>query len=877
MAQTEQQQAQAQAMAMAQAQAKPENPIDSLVQELGKAAAGPEEDPVKKAFPTIEPGAAAYVSRYYWRWSEVFTTTDKSPVGTRFLNADGKSVHDILSDDGTTILDFYQGGGDIEQYLSSRGMSLSDFKWDSPFGVITVHETIAKVNAGEIEIPAGGGKHYWDVERVLCRKGNTMAEILFSWGAVAFDRKARGSFISREAAILSFLLGSAGIVLGYAAYYASSGGENLTKSEIEVIQEDSDNVISSSLKAGLPKWEDSFPVNANDVPAYKLGLEYSQKNLSGFGAGVSGNYWPSIEPYISSSASQHGIDKKKALENYIKYTQGGITVSNESCEKIKETGSFTGIGGQYSPVLYSYAITQDEAAEALGVMANSWLKSGKIDLPENGFIAGSAGQMMSHVGATGDNGQYMPCAGSAIMAYQPKIGQYEAAAPYLLVSIAIRSPLEIGNATVASKLFIFATSTTGENLRIVRELKSSGSNDSIDNALRTGAPVAYESSVDESYACKKVDGGDELSLDEEIAYYNAMKKSTPSEFIATSDVFSMWQEDGIFPKGVPIVSLDEFMQSRRKGDCYASPVVAYALNSKSTKYMISSIRVSTSGFERSLLFAYDTGSDRGIRVLSCSECPSSSEGVSVKNALLTASDFSNALIDGGYAAPEQTDNNSDRKALMLALGISDEDDYIKKIEYLNGAIVDSFKLKASASADFANLDIRAIIDTLKENNFFDGGSVEVEALSKAFDRSMAIYRATGAYRDFEVAMPTSKLHGVYEIKAETAADLVVNAMKNHNIAVDDLQKTMIINSIIDSLPNPKGVEDFSAEPILYALAQGNARSGLAAASKTHEFMSKIDESDFKAMAASVFSANKDAEKFAAELYDNARKQDAEGK
>ncbi len=660
------------------------------------------------------------ITTRFLTWAECFTTTAETPVNTRFVNADGKSIMDLLAEEGTDIVAFYQAKGDIHAFLEKRGAKLDDFTWDSPFGVLSISKALAKINAGEIKIPIGGRSQMWTLERLLCFKGNTYAELFVSTGTIVYGRmREMAQQVSVKKLVVSMAIATVG--LGYASYYASVGFWSLLDGDIssqEEVAQLSELVVENALANGLPVYKSSFsqflPVNAKSIADAK---QTAESYIKDYGTGVAGNHWAAIQASIArieASQGRSGVDQA-AITNFFSLVKGGLPLNPQSCSEIAADPSLTRMGSKYSIALYAGALDEQDAVAALSSMTTSWRETGKVNLPVRSQMLtqvpnSNLSRALWHVGSTLENGGYSECAIAPIVGITPKDGTW-IRRNFTLVSMLVRTPLVNGDASVSMRLYAFASNENGSPAKLI-ELKAAGGRDSFTQALVTQIPDLAPESLDSSCASFNVEAP--TTEKEAFAVYKGFLDSTPGSFLADSSDFTSWEKAGDFPKHVPVVDLDQFITHRKAGDCLAMPVVAYKLNSDSTKYLVSAITKSSNNqIRRDLVSVYDTGEERGvIRIGGSTQGFKGAEKESFKKTL---ADLAEDLRGTPYGNPD--------------VSVQDVKDVVSTWAHKNGVAKDEGDIEQKLEIADKNIIAIAVNQTLKETKNA-GAMIDYESIVK---------------------------------------------------------------------------------------------------------------------------------------------------
>ncbi|MWV14159.1 hypothetical protein F3I62_18825 [Pseudomonas sp. R-28-1W-6] len=745
-------------------------------------------------------------------WSETFTTTEFTPVNSRFVNANGQSIMDLLKADGTTIVLFYREKRDIEAYLKEKGFALDDFKWKSPYGEISIPEARQKINAGEIRVPLNHG--HWSLERMLCFAGVTYNHLFNPISKIRYRRITEADGQNPKAALSSLIGGitAATIVLGYSFYFASSmfAEATMTDSNVEDKVKLSEMVVNHAMYAHLPVGQSvaAEPEYVNDASSYVA------QHVRRYGELTSGNTWDGVSALSKGIAAQLG--KAEVDQDVVNvFLQQGVRISEESCTKIANSNSFNGVGGSPSPLLYAGSMAEQEAIGALRTMVDAWIKTGQVAVPPRGHVAGSFEQLLSFVGASDS-----PCVASPVMVFRPKNSSTQADESFVLVNLLIRSPLGWRNTQVSNRLFALIQNPANPAERLVRELYAANAQKSMTGLLASAIPelTAKPGGADADAVCQKLDKGDALSASESAAYFERFAQTTPSSALLSPDDLTIWSDGLGLPPSIPVVSLKEFLAHRLEGQCQAEPVVAYELDSPATPYLISAIEKSGYGISRSLVMAYDTGKKEGFGQIPCSGClgipPVLAEKFEMSDIKMTVSDLASRLTDEELGIPDAELSDlldAIARGAATRIMVKKEDVVASLNRELRAAMVTAQVNKTLLSGHW--LDKAKLADAVIEK-----GLVSSEDRAAPFKKNLPIdfYRYSengGSQRavffDQAVTITYDSLMaaGIKPGVSEEEAKLVIGSAIRDQIEISSGIDEFDIESVIDSLGDQKSEMD----------------------------------------------------------------------
>ncbi len=692
------------------------------------------------------------ITTRFLTWAECFTTTAETPVNTRFVNADGKSIMDLLKEDGTDIVAFYADKGDIHAFLNKHGAKLDDFQWDSPFGVLSISQALAKINAGEIKIPIGGRSQLWSLERMLCFKGNTYAELFVSTGTIVYGRmRDMAQQVSLKKLVTSLAIATVG--MGYLSYYTSVGFWSLfdgDQANQEEVAEISELVIGNALDGGFPTYKTDFaqflPVTAHSIEDAGRTVDAYAKE---YGNMMVGNHWTAIQASIArieESQGRSGVNQA-AIANFFSLVKNGLPLNPQSCAEIAADPAQTKMGGKYSMALYAGALDEQAAADALSSMVEGWHRTGQVNLPARSQMLGQVpderlSRALWHVGGTLENGSYSECAISPIVGITPKAAGPFRGRNFTLVSMLVRTPLTNGDASVSMRLYAFANQDDGSAAKLI-EAKVVGGREAFSRALVARIPELAPESLEASCTAFNVEAP--ATLKEEFVVYKVFLDSTPSTGLVDHTDFASWEKSGDFPKHIPIVDLEQFITHRKSGDCLAMPVVAYKLNSDATKYLVSLITKSGDNrINRTLVSVYDTGEERGVVKIGSDS--KEFKGAMEEGFRKTYADLTADLRKTPYGNPDVSIDEV--KGIVLAWMqrngfIKDEADFEQKLSIVDKNLIEvavDNSLKKTKNVA-AMIDYEAIVDAMEKSGYISDKEIKDRLVSE-ISRGVSVHIAS---------------------------------------------------------------------------------------------------------------------------------------
>lgn len=644
----------------------------------------------------------------YVRWNQLFLTDDETIMPGDFKNEAGQSILDLMSKNGMTPAEFYRQRLDLDAFLAEQGCKLDDFKRSD----MTITAALELINKrGNL---FEGADIFWTVERLLCFRGNTYNEFFMPTGRVLLDRIERlagdkgnyrifatgFTFTLIAASVLAYSLApDDGKKSSFISKLFSSNAEQ--KADPNVIAPPAIKLINQEVGSHLPVLTDEIsPLlggsSAVDSIAAGTGID-----LSTVGKNVAGNYYDDVRAVAEKLVSSMGkaeVDQS-VLDALSERLSAGLRVSSETCSQVASNGSFYSLAGfKYSPAVYFAALTRDKAVETINSIAEKWRRgelAGKT--PEGAKLVYSYQELLNHVEKGG-------CEVSPVTIFRPTLQGFGDAGNFYIVSVISRGQLTTGNANVSQTLFVLAdTAMSGKlfgssykqseksnamkspfSLSKIGSLREKENNLAVRGIACANCEAeisaAYESIVPKPLsaeaACKKLDNNEQLTIEDQAAYFQLFSKAGFKDEKALKNLNVFWTNQGEEEKsfadlGYQVVSLEEFLQHRKKGECKPLGTVVYKLNSDTTPYLLSSLRYSAGQLKPVLVMAYDitkyapsAKKTRGMMQINCEKCATDAEisNANLDKIKLTLLDLDSKLKSAGFKLVEV-----DSSKLMSAL------------------------------------------------------------------------------------------------------------------------------------------------------------------------------------------------------------------